>query len=161
MNPGTQAAPKRTVNAGVATAVATGARDVYVATGTFNEGAGVNIASLLTVTGGYSAGTWYPTTAATTTITGNPQALLADGDTGFTLRYLTLSGTGSGGGVYGVRGKGSSFTLINVRSMAAKGIDGTGGATPPGSAASGGGGLPGDPGVRRTASASARPGISR
>ena len=80
-NPGTREQPQRSVNAAVAAASGSG-RDVYVTAGSYDKGSGVAAAGGVGIYGGYSAANWSRSVTATTTITGSPQALLADGDAG-------------------------------------------------------------------------------
>ncbi|MDP9293497.1 MAG: hypothetical protein M3O90_03580 [Actinomycetota bacterium] len=89
-NPGTRAAPKQTVQAGIDAAAGTGAKDVYVAAGSYS---GAALADDVGVFGGYDPSTWSRSLTAVSAISGAPQAALADGDTGVTLQLLTLHGT--------------------------------------------------------------------
>ena len=82
-----------TVQAGIdAAAVITPKPDVYVAAGSYVETGGVSLSSGVNVDGGYMVknGKWTRSLAATTTITGAPQAALADGATGVTMQLLSL-----------------------------------------------------------------------
>ncbi|HEY2935099.1 MAG TPA: hypothetical protein VGJ25_00780 [Gaiellaceae bacterium] len=148
-NPGTQTLPMRTINAGVLQAVALAARDVFVAVGSYDEGAGVSAASKIGITGGYADTTWYraPSSLRTTWI-GSPQALLLDADKGVAVKYATLEGVAAGGSAYGVRAlNASTLTLTNTIVQAAAGTNGAAGTTPPGNGETGGPGLRGDPGA--------------
>ncbi len=74
-NPGTQAAPVRTVAAGVALAASSGFKAVEVTAGSYNEGAGVTIGAGVTASGGFASGTWFRTSSATT-VSGRPRSWL-------------------------------------------------------------------------------------
>ena len=55
-NPGTKAAPKKTVQAGIAAAAAMAdVPDVYVSAGTYDESGGLALASGVNLDGGYTA----------------------------------------------------------------------------------------------------------
>jgi hypothetical protein len=128
LNSGTsQGAPKKTIDAAVLRAGAIGARDVYVASGTYQESGGVDVADLMTITGKFKASNWFRASAATT-ITGAPQAVLADGDSAVRLRDLTLRSTtvaGTGLSSYGIRAyNASSLTLERVSIFPAAGTVG-------------------------------------
>ena len=56
-NAGTKSMPKATINAGLATAIATSKRDVLVASGTYVEQVSITTAGK-GLYGGYTAGTW-------------------------------------------------------------------------------------------------------
>lgn len=133
-NPGTKTSPKRTVNAAVAlAATSTPPRDVYAAAGFYNEGGGVAAVTNVSIYGGYSAFGWSRSTTNVTTITGSPQGLLADGDTGVRLQLLTLNSTADATrSTYGLRAiNSSSLTLESV--IARPGNGTSGGAGSPGS----------------------------
>src|SRR5207248_9378393 len=91
-NPGTMAAPKRTLAAGISAAVVQG-KNVYVTEGLFQET--LNVANGVSVFGGYDA-TWQRSPAHITNITGAPtggdtQGAVAQGvTTSTTLQLLTL-----------------------------------------------------------------------
>ena len=137
---GTQASPLDTIAAGVAQA-ASGSRDVYVATGTYNAGGGVALANGVSIYGGYSSAGWSRSTA-TPTVNGSPQAMLANGVTGVTLQLLTLQGAADGSrSAYGLRAvNGASITLESSTVVAGPGQNGAAGSTGPA-------GLPGGNGV--------------
>jgi len=126
-NPGTQAFPKRTVQAGVATAAAMGAV-VHVAGGTYDEGGGLQLADDVDIYGGFDAGSWTRGPGIVTTITGSPQGVLADGDTGVTLQSLTIRGSNTGASAYGVLAANSSNLILEqVTIEAGPGAPGTDG----------------------------------
>ncbi len=137
---GTQASPLDTIAAGVAQA-ASGSRDVYVASGTYNAGGGVALANGVSIYGGYSSAGWSRSTA-TPTVNGSPQAMLANGVTGVTLQLLTLQGAADGAhSAYGLRAlNGASVTLESSTVVAGAGQNGAAGSTGPA-------GLPGGNGV--------------
>jgi hypothetical protein len=118
-NPGTEAQPLATVSAAVTKAAASSPPSaVDVAAGTYNEGAGVSVPSNITIEGGFDPSTWQQSSSETTTITGSPQAVLANGATGVLLDDLTLQGSAPSGyaqSAYGLRAvNGSSLTLQAV-----------------------------------------------
>ena len=141
--PGTQAKPKRHIKAALETAQALGRTAVLVAAGTYSES--VSAVSGIGIYGAYDAD-WHRSAvlAASTLVTGAPQALLADGDTGVRLQLLSLAGVPIGSNnesVYGIRAvNGSSLTLQAVLVSAA-----SAGAGAPGSA--GGPGIKGNDGA--------------
>jgi hypothetical protein len=155
-NPGTPAAPKRTVEAGVAAARAAASAinpaTVVVSTGTFVPAGGQGLqltdaaAYHVTVAGGFHPVTW-AADAGTTFLQGAPQGLYASGATALTFRTVTIEGTGfnlaadPSGSVYGVRAvSGAALTLDSVTVTAATGRAGTAGAAgTPGGNGSGGG----------------------
>ena len=78
-NPGTEASPKATIQAGITAAAALSPiPNVYVSAGTYSESSGLSQASGVNVDGGYTPGTWTRSLGATTTIEGAPQAVLAN-----------------------------------------------------------------------------------
>ena len=143
-NPGTMAAPKRTLAAGVSAAAAKG-YDVYVSTGLYPEV--LTVSNGVSVFGGYD-GSWQRSTANVTKITGSgPEsvAAIASGiTTPTTLQLLTLAPTAPtlpGHSSYGLRGVGSTaLALDHVTVIAAPG-------TPGGPGADGARGANGSPGV--------------
>ena len=141
--PGTRAKPKRHIKAALETAQALGRTAVLVAAGTYSES--VSAVSGIGIYGAYDAD-WHRSAvlATSTLVTGAPQALLADGDTGVRLQLLSLAGVPIGlnnESVYGIRAvNGSSLTLQAVLVSAA-----SAGAGAPGSA--GGPGLKGNDGA--------------
>ena len=95
-NAGDSGHPKKTIQAGVNAGALVG-KDVHVAAGTYNQGAGgVSLATGVSVTGGFDSSTWLPG-GGTTIVRGNPQAVLATGVTGVTLRSLRLEPSSSSG----------------------------------------------------------------
>ena len=157
-NPGTRAAPKSTIQAGIVAAALAG-KDVYVASG---EYARVETASGVDIYGGYLSTTWERNLGARTRIVGRPEAVLSSGDS-VALQLLTLVGLGDGPGssAYGLRAvAGARLTLQRVTSIANGGLSGTdgakgangvaggnGGRGETGSCDTGFGGEPGDPGA--------------
>ncbi len=120
---GTKAQPKRTIDAALATAQAAGRASVIVQSGSYPV---VSARTDIGIYGAYNA-TWNREVglAATTVVTGSPQALLADGDTGVTLQLLTFAGTLAGANTYGIRAvNGSALTLQSVFVLAAAGASG-------------------------------------
>jgi hypothetical protein len=141
-NPGTMAAPKRTLAAGIAAASLVD-RDVYVAAGVYPEL--LTVANGVSVYGGYDS-SWQRSPANTTEITGAEQAMgtLAAQATNITapttLQLLTLEPsdpTAPGEGSYGLEGTGDTgLVLDHVTVLAAQGTAGAAGAD----------GIPGLPG---------------
>ncbi|MHB8817353.1 MAG: CARDB domain-containing protein, partial [Steroidobacteraceae bacterium] len=152
-NPGTMAAPKQTLAAGVAAAAAQG-KDVYLADGTYSEI--LNVANGVSVFGGYDAH-WHRSPANTTTITGvttgppvfsfETEAALAVGVTTPTtlqlLRLAPLMPYFLGMSSYGLQGSGSTGLLLDHDTVLAQpgrpgpdGVNGTPG-TPGGNGAPG------------------------
>ena len=120
---GTKAQPKRTIDAALATAQAAGRASVIVQSGSYPV---VSARTGIGIYGAYNA-TWNREAglAATTVVTGSPQALLADGDTGVTLQLMTFAGTLAGANTYGIRAvNGSALTLQSVFVLAAAGASG-------------------------------------
>ena len=127
-NSGTILSPKGTINAAVVAAAGMG-REVRVAAGTYDEGAGVEVANDTSILGGYDPATWVRSMTAITHIVGSPQAVTADGKTGVILDGLTLEATAPGGSAYGIRAiNGSSLQLVDVQVVAGDGAPGTAGA---------------------------------
>ena len=146
-NPGTQSRPFRTIGAAVATAAASSPPfAVDVAGGSYSEGSGVAVTSGITIDGGFDPATWTQSGSEVTTITGAPQAVLADGATGVLLETLTLQASAPGQygqSAYGVRAvNGASLTLDGVTVSAGNGQQGTPG-TSGFSGANGSNGSPG------------------
>jgi hypothetical protein len=88
---GTIDAPKRTVQAAVSAAQSQ-QKDVYVASGDYDEGTGLMPATGVGIYGGYAGSGWSRATSNVTRIIGRPQALLADGVNGVVLQLLALRG---------------------------------------------------------------------
>ena len=168
-DPGTRQSPFVTIAAAVAAAAGTG-REVRVAAGSYDQGAGLVVPGDIAILGGYDPVTWVRSATSVTQLVGVPQAVLADGATNVTLDELTLNAFAAGGSVYGVRAvNGSSVRLINVSVTAGDGTLGPVGiAGSPGIA--GANGLPGGlgtcdgdipgmggPGVRARSAGPARP----
>ena len=148
-NAGTQTAPFQTIGAALTLAGAFTNPVIDVAGGSYNEGSGISLISNVTINGGYSEGAWTQTSPQPTTITGSPQAALADGVTGVSINDVTLAPgapAAAGASVYGLRAiNGSSVALADVTidtPNAAPGAPGTSGAAGPG----GQNGQPGSPG---------------
>jgi hypothetical protein len=117
-NPGTQMAPFQTIGAALTLASSFTNPVIDVAGGTYNEGSGISLISNVTISGGYSEGAWTQTSSTPTTITGSPQAALADGVTGVSINDVTLAPVAPaalGSSVYGLRAiNGSSVALTGV-----------------------------------------------
>ena len=136
-NPGTQGAPVRTPARGLAILErSTGAnRQVWLAQGAYSGP--VNLTSAdngISIYGGFSPTTWVEALArTTTTISGAPEALLANGATGVSIADLDLIGLGSSlpsSSSYGVVAVGGSvLSLSGVDVHAADGTAGASGAT--------------------------------
>jgi hypothetical protein len=131
-----------------------GSKDVYAAAGTYVEPpGGLALASNVGIYGAYSGPpAWSRTTAFATTITGAPQAALANGVTNVVLQELTLHGVAQGS-AYGLRTSGSNVKLEAVTATADAGDPGADGTSPTTPALSGGNGLAGGGGVERSTSA--------
>ena len=137
-NPGTRAAPKETIQAGIVAAALAG-KDVYVASGDYGR---VGTVSDVDIYGGYLPNTWARNVDARTRIVGQPEAVLASGDS-VLLQLMTLVGLngGPGSSAYGLRAvAGSRLTLQRVTSIANGGVAGTNGATGANGVAGGNGG---------------------
>jgi hypothetical protein len=128
---GTKGNPLQTINAGIAQAVAQHKSAVYIAGGTYNEV--VQLASGVSLYGGYEPLSGARSTVEQTVIQGSPQAVFANGATHVLLQLLTLKGSvGSvapGASAYGLRAIGhSSVALENDTVSAGPGNAGAGGA---------------------------------
>jgi CARDB protein len=130
-NPGTMARPKQSLNAAV-TAAALVKKDVYAAAGGYGR---VDLASGVSIYGGYGAGWSRPAATATAIIGPGPEAALADGATGVTIQLLTLNGnplTGPGASAYGLRAINGSNVVLEQDIVSAgdarAGADGAAGA---------------------------------
>ncbi|HEY5143546.1 MAG TPA: hypothetical protein VII98_08600 [Solirubrobacteraceae bacterium] len=127
-NPGTMAAPKRSLAAGVTAAAAQG-KDVYVTRGAFPET--LSLAKGVSVLGGYDA-SWQRAPSNITKITGagsTAAAVIAVGITApTTLQLVTLEPikpVQSGASSYGLRGSGSPLLVLDhVKVIAAPGVAG-------------------------------------
>jgi hypothetical protein len=124
-NPGTKTSPKRGIQAAVVAATAAG-KDVYAAAGSYGR---VLAATGVGIYGGYDAETWARGPAFLTSITGAPEGILADGDTGVVLQLLSVHGDNAGSSAYGIRAiNGSNLTLQRVTATAGAGATGAAGA---------------------------------
>lgn len=112
VNPGTKAAPKLTLQAGIDAAVPV-AKDVYVTAGTYPH---ATVLGGIGIYGGYGPETWQRSLVSQTSITGTPEGMLLLSATGVVLQHLTITGqsSGSGGSAYGIRLANSSATLEQV-----------------------------------------------
>ena len=114
----TRSQPKATLSAATSTALSVARTQIYVASGTYSSLAAQTGISLY---GGYDPVTWQRSSAlgASTVISGSPQAVFADGDTGVLLQLLALNGSagpGLGQSAYGLRAvNGSSVTAPSRR----------------------------------------------
>jgi hypothetical protein len=129
-NPGTPAAPKRTLDAAVAAAAAAG-KDVFAAVGTY---ARVEVKTGVAIYGGYDPKSWKRGFAEDTVVEGMPEGVYANGATGVELQLLTVNaidrGLGYGASLYGIRAvNGSKLTLRNVAVRAGSAANGAPGAT--------------------------------
>jgi hypothetical protein len=134
-NPGTQSQPVQTLGKAIALA-ATGGKQVYAAVGTYARVSLVTSHDGIQIYGGYQRGTpWTRTRAFTTTIQGQPEALLADGATDVVLQLLNLNGSrGAGLNAYGIRAVNGSKVAVIESSVSSgpggNGSAGGGGSTP-------------------------------
>jgi hypothetical protein len=122
--PGSFGFPKQTIGAAI-TAAKTAGKDVYVAAGTYPES--VTLQSGVGIYGGYTLD-FSSRTAPPTTISGSPQAALANGATGVVLQQLTLTGApdSTGKSAYGLRETGgASVALVKVTATGQAGLAGT------------------------------------
>jgi hypothetical protein len=130
-NPGTEASPKATIQAAIATAAAeTPIPDVYVSAGTYSGPSALSLQSGVNVDGGYTPGTWTRSLTAVTTIEGAPTAVIAEDVTGVTLQLLSLSGMSNSlidSSLYGLREVDSNVSLEWVSVSAATGNAGASG----------------------------------
>ena len=142
-NPGTERRPLRTLPAAVSRAAAQH-KDVYVAVGAYDTGTGVQLASGVSIYGGYSRN-WKRSATYGVLITGSPQAVVGDNVRGVMLQFVTLRATAAAGdelSVYGARLVGSSVTFDHDHIGAGAARAGTDGAAA-GNAGAAGGGFPG------------------
>src|SRR6185436_6171834 len=107
--------------AGIAAAKAQGNKDVYVAGGIYNEQ--VQLEDGIGIYGGYAPGTGQRSSAEVTTIRNAAgEAVLANGDEGVVLQFLTLEGNapaGAGSTAYALRAIASSkLALVGVKAVA-------------------------------------------
>ena len=125
---GTKDFPKKTIANAIVAAKAAG-KDVYVAAGTYPEA--LTLDTNVSIYGGFTPNFSARTIVEPTTVTGIPQAALADGKTGITLQMLTLAGgaatAATGGSSYGLR-------VLNGARVALDHVTATGGAAVAGSA---------------------------
>jgi uncharacterized membrane protein YgcG len=157
----TRAAPVRTIITGVARAVAAGSgTDVYVVNGSYDGS--VELASGVSIYGGYQSGTWIRDIAANqTTITGTADfAVRGDGDNNLTLDGLTittpLAAAAAGRSRFGVYlNNTADITITNNRITAGEGGPGANGAA----GISGIDGLRGVNGTSATCSATSQRGL--
>ncbi|MDQ4055353.1 MAG: hypothetical protein M3237_22045, partial [Actinomycetota bacterium] len=147
-NPGTQAQPLRTLQAAVDQA-ATGGRQVYAAVGSYDTR--VVFATNhdgVQVYGGYERETFRSrTTSLPTTVSGQPDAVLADGATDIVLQLVHLRATrGTSLSAYGIRAVNGSEVALVASSVSAgpggAGQPGTHGSTPAKAASGAAGGNP-------------------
>lgn len=138
-NPGTMRRPVRSLPAAVRRA-SVEHKNVYLQVGSYDVGSGLQLASGVSLYGGYNA-RWKRSATYRAVIHGAPQAILGVGVARVALQLLTASGSASaesGLSVYGVRLIGSSARLDHVRVIAGDGLTGEDGASPGGAGASGG-----------------------
>ena len=117
--------PKKTITNALAAAKAAG-KDVYVAAGTYAES--LALEPNVGIYGGYTPNFSARSLTEPTTITGGPQAALADGDIGVVLQLLTFQGAAAapGGSSYGLRIVNNAKVAVQ-RVLAAGGTAGAGG----------------------------------
>jgi len=143
-NSGTRARPKRTLNAAVSTASATG-KDVYAAAGSYRGT--LDAATGVGVYGGYTEA-WTRNLLSVTSLTGAPEGIRATNVTGVVLQLFKVRGNNRGGSAYGIRTTGGSRLILQRLTVTAgDGAVGTAaadGRTPP--ASDGEKGENGDPG---------------
>ncbi|MFZ5446893.1 MAG: hypothetical protein ACOZQL_43300 [Myxococcota bacterium] len=132
-NPGTRAAPKATITAGLAAAVAGSRRDVLIASGTYTEQVVVSNAGK-GLFGGYAAGSWARALGSNVvTVTGvnTPLRINAANDTvvqGIT--FVGSNATGAGATAYGAFiASSSNVRLEGVSVSAGAGQPGSNGST--------------------------------
>lgn len=127
---GTRTAPKKTLNAAIASASVAGF-DVYVTDGTYAAAALMDDVSLY---GSYTAGTWARAVSQQTIVTGAPEAMFADGDTGIALQLLEIRSiaptTGSTYGLRAINGSSVSLEFVNVLAAPGAPAPGPGPVTP-------------------------------
>ena len=139
-NPGTRAAPKRTVQAGI-NAAASGRLAVYIASGTYVDT--LTLAAGVSLYGGYRATDWSRSASNVTTIQGDSTTgVFARVNEAVELQRLTITSadaTSAGTSSYGVRisGSGAEVTLRRCTVRAGRGADGAPGSV--GSTGAGGG----------------------
>jgi hypothetical protein len=123
---GTREFPKKTIANALVAAQAAG-KDVYVAAGTYAES--LALEPNVGIYGGFQPNFAGRSLVEPTTITGGPQAALADKDSGVVLQLLTLQGAnaGPGGSSYGLR-------VINNAKVALQRVTAIGGAAGAGAA---------------------------
>ncbi len=95
-NPGTRAAPKATISAGLALAVTSGKRDVLVAGGTYLEQVSINV-PFKGLFGGYTAGTWSRNLATAVTVTGVNTPLLINNANNTAVQAINFIGANAAG----------------------------------------------------------------
>ncbi|MGH2713539.1 MAG: hypothetical protein ACRDM7_06565, partial [Thermoleophilaceae bacterium] len=126
-NPGTKAAPMRSLQGAVARAAEMG-KQVYAAAGAYDR---AELATGVGVFGGYDPQTWARNLSLVTSIAGASEGILVANATGVVLQHLTVRGTSTGrpgSSAYGIRlVGGSGATLQRVLVSAGPG---TAGASP-------------------------------
>jgi hypothetical protein len=136
-NPGTQALPVLTPQRAIDLVASSGGakNQIRLAQGSYSGGLSLTSAdSGIQIYGGFDPTSWAATLSpgTATTISGAPQAVLANGAAGVLLQELDLIGNAPGGGstsAYGVRAiSGSSLTLSDVSVVAGNGGNGANGA---------------------------------
>jgi len=141
-SPGTIKRPVRSV----ATAIAKAAqqhKDVYLQVGSYDVGSGVQLASNVSLYGGYNA-KWKRSATYRVVLHGAPQAIVGVGVSTVLVQLLTATASAApniGLSVYGVRLVKSSVRLDHVRVFAGDGVKGADGDAPGTAGASGGPGL--------------------
>lgn len=151
---GTPAMPKLTIGAGLTTALAAHpAKDVYVATGTYDVGSGLTLSSGAHIFGGYDSTDWSRSVGTGTVVAGAPVGIVAISANAIELQNLRVAASSAPGsdGEYAAFLRNSSAVFAGVTLEAAageSGLDGSSTATP---AAAGGDGAPGAPGVEHSA----------
>ena len=142
-NPGTRQRPLRTLQAAVGRAAAQH-KDVYAAIGAYDVGTGLELASGVSIYGGYNRA-WKRSATYGVLITGAPQAVVGSGVHGVMVQLVTLHGSAADGdelSVYAARLVGSSVTFDHDHIVAGGARPGPAGASAGTAGGPGGNGQP-------------------
>ena len=164
-NVGTSNAPFQTIQRAIDAARTTSKKSIYVATGSYSQRLTLGSdADGIRIHGGYEAVTWARTTATSTTVSGQPEAMVLDGARDVVIQLVRLEGTrGFGISAYGVRANNNSEVAL-IRTRATAGAGGAGaigwGGSTPSKAASGAPGQsgPADCNIAGAGGSSSQPG---